>query len=182
MLRKRENVDDEQTCHGLSLVLDFCFYTTLSHLVCVCVWEWEIQTKAPLLVFEGLIFIKSVLMRKSFGNKTLVAKNNTLFYVYTWKGRFLVMLLITVAQAKNCTFPWYICMTRYLVDPASSHMLVSKTKPCMSKNKPLNGESANGSLNQLLFIWWYLTTWITVVILELIHASSPDSFEKGCIY
>ena len=43
-------------------------------------------------------------------------------------------------------------MTRYLVDPASSHMLVSKIKPCMSKNKPQNGESANGSLNQLLFI------------------------------
>ena len=57
-------------------------------------------------------------------------------------------------------------------------MLVSKIKPCMSKNKPLNGESANGSLNQLLFIWWYLTTWITVVILELIHASSPD-FGRG---
>ena len=44
----------------------------------------------------------------------------------------------------------------YLVDPASSHMLVSKIKPCMSKNKPSNGESANGSLNQLLSIWWYL--------------------------
>ena len=42
--------------------------------------------------------------------------------------------------------------TNYLVDPASSHMLVSKIKPCMSKNKPQNGESANGSLNQLLFI------------------------------
>ena len=25
---------------------------------------------------------------------------------------------------------------RYLVDPASSHMLVSKIKPCMSKYKP----------------------------------------------
>jgi hypothetical protein len=34
----------------------------------------------------------------------------------------------------------------YLVDPASSHMLVSKIKPCMSKHKPLHGEAANGSL------------------------------------
>ena len=42
--------------------------------------------------------------------------------------------------------------TRYLVDPARCHMLVSKLKPCMSKNEPLNGESANGSLNQLSFI------------------------------
>ena len=43
-------------------------------------------------------------------------------------------------------------ITRYLVDPASSHMLVTKAKPCMCKNKPQNGESANGSLKQLLFI------------------------------
>jgi hypothetical protein len=26
--------------------------------------------------------------------------------------------------------------TRYLVDPASSHMLVLRIKPCMSKYKP----------------------------------------------
>ncbi len=37
----------------------------------------------------------------------------------------------------------------YLVDPASSHMLVSKIKPCMSKYKHLYGETADGSLNQL---------------------------------
>ncbi|PTU17009.1 hypothetical protein P175DRAFT_0179150 [Aspergillus ochraceoroseus IBT 24754] len=41
---------------------------------------------------------------------------------------------------------------RYLVDSASSHMLVSKIKPCMSKYKQLYGETANGSLNQLSFI------------------------------
>ena len=48
-------------------------------------------------------------------------------------------------------------------------MLVSKTKPCMSKYKPLHGETANGSLNQLWFLRSYKFTWITVVILELIH-------------
>jgi hypothetical protein len=37
----------------------------------------------------------------------------------------------------------------YLVDPASSHMLVSKIKPCMSKHKPKYGKAANGSLQQL---------------------------------
>ena len=37
----------------------------------------------------------------------------------------------------------------YLVDPASSHMLVSKIKPCMSQYKLLYGETANGSLKQL---------------------------------
>jgi hypothetical protein len=39
-------------------------------------------------------------------------------------------------------------LNSYLVDPASSHMLVSKIKPCMSKYKPLYGETADGSLNQ----------------------------------
>ena len=41
---------------------------------------------------------------------------------------------------------------RNLVDPASSHMLVSKIKPCMSQYKLLYGETANGSLKQLQFI------------------------------
>ena len=36
-----------------------------------------------------------------------------------------------------------------LVDPASSHMLISKTKPCMSKYKLLYSETANSSLKQL---------------------------------
>jgi hypothetical protein len=40
----------------------------------------------------------------------------------------------------------------YLVDSASSHMLVSKIKPCMSKYKQVYCETANGSLNQLSFI------------------------------
>ena len=40
-----------------------------------------------------------------------------------------------------------------LVDPASSHMLVSKIKPCMSKYKLLYGETANGSLKQLSSPW-----------------------------
>jgi hypothetical protein len=37
----------------------------------------------------------------------------------------------------------------YLVDPASSRVLVSTTKPCMSKYKHLYCETANGSLYQL---------------------------------
>ena len=42
-----------------------------------------------------------------------------------------------------------VVCTSYLVDPASSHMLVSKIKPCMSKYKQLYCETANGSLYQL---------------------------------
>ena len=48
---------------------------------------------------------------------------------------------------------WYKKSTSsYLVDPASSHMLVLKIKPCMSKYKHLYRETANGSLKQLWFI------------------------------
>lgn len=35
----------------------------------------------------------------------------------------------------------------------------------------MDGETANGSLDQLIFIRSYVATWITVVILELIHAN-----------
>ncbi|EGF99030.1 hypothetical protein MELLADRAFT_91575 [Melampsora larici-populina 98AG31] len=49
------------------------------------------------------------------------------------------MLLVREMKGATC----------YLVDPASSHMLVSKIKPCMSKYKQLYSETANGSLNQL---------------------------------
>ena len=60
-------------------------------------------------------------------------------------------------------------------------MLVSKIKPCMSQYKLLHGETANGSLKQLSFIWWSFITWITMVILELIHASKPDFSEGLCL-
>ena len=48
--------------------------------------------------------------------------------------------------------PGHHTNSSYLVDPASSHMLVLKIKPCMSKYKHLYRETANGSLKQLWFI------------------------------
>jgi hypothetical protein len=41
----------------------------------------------------------------------------------------------------------WLCIN--LVDPASSHMLVSKIKPCMSQYKLQHGKTVNGSLKQL---------------------------------
>ena len=67
----------------------------------------------------------------------------------------------------------------YLVDPASSHMLVSKAKPCTCKHRPPHGEAANFSLDGLQFIRSYTVTWITVVILELIHATSSPTCLAG---
>jgi len=49
-------------------------------------------------------------------------------------------------------------------------MIVSKIKPCKTKQKFLYGKPANGSLNQLKSTELMLI-WITVVILELIHVT-----------
>ena len=78
-----------------------------------------------------------------------------------------------------CAYLAYLAKVNYLVDPASSHMLVSKIKPCMSKYTPLYGETAKGSLNQLWFLRSLKITWITVVILELIHETKPRPHGKG---
>jgi hypothetical protein len=59
-----------------------------------------------------------------------------------------------------------------LVDPASSHMLVSKIKPCMCVYNFLYHETANGSLNQLLIVHVFISTRLSQVILELTHDSN----------
>ena len=58
--------------------------------------------------------------------------------------------IATPADLKRVTVSsaWH-CSDTNLVDPASSHMLVSKIKPCMSQYKLLYGKTANGSLKQL---------------------------------
>ena len=60
-----------------------------------------------------------------------------------------------------------------LVDPASSHTLVSKIKPCMCKYKRIYTVKLRTAhyISYSLFDK-SLTTWITVVILELIHATN----------
>ncbi len=59
-------------------------------------------------------------------------------------------------------------------------MLVSKIKPCTFLYKPQSGDTANGSLYQIQSIWCATLTWITVLIVELIHVPKPDSSERLC--
>lgn len=61
-------------------------------------------------------------------------------------------LVLTLPPPLRRGWPGLLAHGSYLVDSASSHMLVSKIKPCMSKYKQLYRETANGSLNQLSFI------------------------------
>ena len=59
---------------------------------------------------------------------------------------FVLQNQITTTKAKLFNH------ANFVFDPASSHMLVSKIKPCMSKYILLHSETANGSLNQLWFL------------------------------
>ena len=64
---------------------------------------------------------------------------------YALRSDQLIQSLSGVIKAQHLAF----FGSRYQVDPACSHMLVPKIKPCMSKYIPLYGETANGSLYQL---------------------------------
>ena len=60
-----------------------------------------------------------------------------------------MLTLLTYHQSIASSSEVVDVLDRNLVDPASSHMLVSKIKPCMSQYKSLYVETANGSLKQL---------------------------------
>ena len=53
--------------------------------------------------------------------------------VFVWS----VALRVAGVRAVHCVARVSVGSAGYLVDPASSHMLVSKIKPCMSKYKRL---------------------------------------------
>ena len=57
-------------------------------------------------------------------------------------------------------------------------MLVSKIKPCMSQYKLLYWRNCEWLIKTVIVYLMVIFTWITVVILELIHAYKPD-FAEG---
>ena len=67
----------------------------------------------------------------------------------------------------------------YLVDPASSHMLVSKTKPCTCKYERSSLRNCEWLIKSVTVYLTVPPTWITVAILELIHAPGPDCPSPG---
>ena len=74
-----------------------------------------------------------------------------------------------------CFVARFVCSSINLVDPASSHMLVSKIKPCMSQYQLLHGNTANRLIKTVIVYLMTLIIWIPLVILELIHAYRPES-------
>ena len=76
-------------------------------------------------------------------------------------------------EAASCWWR-FVSGKGYLVDPASGHMLISKIKPCMSKHSQTKVKPRIAHYNSHCLLDLINPTWITVVILELIHAPSSD--------
>jgi hypothetical protein len=69
----------------------------------------------------------------SVGLPRLIEKNHLVMKIKPMKRPQALVVGLRV----NLSFWVYALRNSYLVDPASSHMLVSKIKPCMSKYKPI---------------------------------------------
>ena len=85
---------------------------------------------------------KMVCMKKAFKCEYALLNKKK---IWNWKKAMIFFL----QKVKSIMF---IYEKRSLVDPASSYMLVSKIKPCMSKYTLLHSETAKGSVYQLWFI------------------------------
>ena len=65
---------------------------------------------------------------------------------------FVYLYIIFISLKIYIYYIYIIKKKSILVDPASSYMLVSKIKPCMSKYTLSYSETAKGSVYQLWFI------------------------------
>ena len=70
----------------------------------------------------------------------------------------------------------------YLVDPASSHTLVLKIKPCMSKCFVILTFDCERLIITVILLLRLFNRWIPVVILELIHIIKNIFFYILSIY
>ena len=70
----------------------------------------------------------------------------------------------------------------YLVDPASSHTLVLKIKPCMSKCIVVTTLDCRRLIITVIVLLRLFYRWIPVEILELIHVTENIFFYMFSIY
>ena len=92
------------------------------------------------------------LLINSFKNKKIKSKN---WLKEEWKNKIkrkkiLIVEIDWLINVDDKThFIFFKIKNKYLVDPASSHMLVLKIKPCMPKFRwKRRTETADGSINQ----------------------------------
>ena len=75
-----------------------------------------------------------------------------------------------------------LCRNCYLVDPASSHTLVLKIKPCMSKCFVIITLDCRRLIITVIVLLRLFYRWIPVEILELIHVTKNIFFYILSIY
>ena len=75
-----------------------------------------------------------------------------------------------------------LCRNCYLVDPASSHTLVLKIKPCMSKCFVIITLDCRRLIITVIVLLRLFYRWIPVEILELIHFTKNIFFYMFSIY
>ena len=135
-------------CLVVSLLLFYCFTLGIVQLHCVSSLSWRLYSNVGDLIGSDTTLLYSALI--DFG---LRATNSLVFWLFlSWRMGSLSVVSrffnrLTVSEVKLCSVmttcvgrlsenPSLCLQASYLVDPASSHMLVSKIKPCMSKYKP----------------------------------------------
>ena len=137
------------------------------------------------LVYTRRTFLKGLRMRRYSNHHVCCpggrhvwwdARLKIVYFKHSWLGGHwwggLVWLFVVFHDEKT-NQPFWTKSDTWLILPVVICLSQRLSHACLSISD-LYCETANGSLNQLWFIWWYLTTWITVVILELIHAGIPD--------
>lgn len=150
-----------------------CLFACL-RLVCALVraiWRWErqLETKVLLLFccWEGVEVLLWIWMKENDGEWSIRVKGGEGVLSCGRSSWSLARLRATVV---DCAPPRLILSAVICLSQRLSHA-------CLSSNS-LKGETANGSLQQLLYTWSWYPTWITVVILELIHAPKLRIFDE----
>ena len=118
-------------------------------------------------IFRRWQFFICTSQRMAYFILFLVASRDYINYMISKVTRKFMLLL------RHCS---------YLVDPASSHRLVLKIKPCMSKCFVNLSLDCGQLIITVIVLLNLLYRWIPVVILELIHVTKNIFFYILNIY
>lgn len=98
---------------------------------------------------------------------------------YSWLSSDYTPFIVDNASKRSVSRSSH---SSYLVDPASSHTLVLKIKPCMSKCFVILTLDCGRLIITVIVLLRLLYRWIPVVILELIHVTKNIFFYILSIY
>ena len=98
---------------------------------------------------------------------------------YSWSSSDYKTFVFCIASLRFMLLSLFF---NYLVDPASSHTLVLKTKPCISKWFVIKPLDCGRLIITVIVLLRLSYRWVPVVILELIHVTKNIFFYILSIY